>query len=436
MMSLFSNRCFFILFVLSVCCSQPLYAGLPVSVDVMNLVQANVGIAPLAVRRPSTDANRLFIVLQSGRIVIYDTNTSTLLNTPFLDIGSRVVFNGEQGLLGLAFHPNYASNGFFYVNYIRDDPNSPLNRTVISRFSVSAADPNQADAGSEQVLLEIVQDFENHNGGDMHFGPDNYLYIGIGDGGSGGDPNNRAQTLTTLLGKILRIDVDGTPQAGEEICGLQANNSSANGYGIPAGNPFAGAATGCDEIWAYGLRHPFRWSFDRSTGAMLIGDVGQNLVEEISFQPAGVGGLNYGWRCREGNQDFNNNPSCPGTLQEPIMVYPHESDPCSGSVIGGFRYRGAYQPLQGTYFFADYCKSRLYFATQDNFGNWPAVPDRIDIGLRITGFGEDADGEIYFVATDSNLYRIDTPAGPSGRIFEDDFETAISGLRRDPVADR
>jgi glucose/arabinose dehydrogenase len=302
---------------------------------------------------------------------------------------------------------------------------------VVARFTTPAATPNQADAGSEQVLFEVVQDFSNHNGGDIHFGPDDYLYIGLGDGGSGGDPNNRAQTLNTLLGKMLRIDVDATIQAGDEPCGILANGSPATAYGIPAGNPFAGAGDGCDEIWAYGLRNPYRWSFDRQTGDLLIGDVGQNALEEIDFQPAGSAGLNYGWRCREGNQDFNTNPSCPGPLTEPIMVYPHEADPCSGTVIGGFRYRGADPALQGTYFFADYCKQRLYFADDNGTGNWPALPERIDVGFQITGFGEDNSGELYFVTAAGGLYRITTTAtGIFSNGFESPLHNALTGHSR------
>ncbi|NJL29903.1 MAG: PQQ-dependent sugar dehydrogenase, partial [Thermoanaerobaculia bacterium] len=256
---------------------------------------------PVAIRNAGDGSGRIFIVEQPGTIRIYDITTGTLLATPFLDITALVDDSGnEQGLLGLAFHPNYVSNGFFYVNYTWDHPSLPLDRTRIVRYTRSAGNPNVADTASALVLLEIEQDFSNHNGGDIHFGPDGYLYIGMGDGGSGGDPNNRAQSINQLLGKMLRIDVDGTPPPmPNDLCGLVTN------YGIPPGNPFAGGSGDCDEIWALGMRNPWRWSFDRANGDLFIGDVGQgpsNPREEIDFQPAAsTGGENYGWSCREGN---------------------------------------------------------------------------------------------------------------------------------------
>src|SRR5687767_4865131 len=228
--------------------------------------------------------NRLFIVLQAGQIVIW--NGTSLLQTSFLDIRSLVSSGGERGLLGLAFHPDYSQNGFFFVNYTDRSGNGD---TVVARYSVSAADPNRADPASARTLLVIDQPFSNHNGGQLQFGPDRYLYIGMGDGGSGGDPQNFAQNRAQLLGKILRIDVD-----------------SGNPYGIPPTNPFVGLSGMRPEIWAQGMRNPWRFSFDSITGDLWIADVGQGDVEEIDFQPASSrGGENYGWRIKEGSSCFN-----------------------------------------------------------------------------------------------------------------------------------
>ena len=234
--------------------------------------------------------SRLFIVEQRGIIKIIDGN-GQVLSTPFLDIDARVGSQGnEQGLLGLAFHPDYANNGFFYVNYTNNSGD-----TRIARFKVSADNPNVADPNSEKLLLPVDQPYSNHNAGDLTFGPDGYLYFGLGDGGSGGDPQNNGQTATAYLGKMLRIDVDnGDP------------------YAIPPTNPFKDTDFYLDEIWATGLRNPWRFSFDRLTGDLWIGDVGQDAWEEIDFQPASsTGGENYGWRCYEGNHVYSMSGSCP-----------------------------------------------------------------------------------------------------------------------------
>ncbi|TAE46171.1 MAG: hypothetical protein EAZ89_20620, partial [Bacteroidetes bacterium] len=248
--------------------------------------QPQLALAPLAtgLNRPvdiaSAGDSRLFVVEQRGTIQIINAD-GTMLTTPFLDIDARVNSTGnEQGLLGLVFHPNYALNGYFFVNYTR----SPSGYTRVSRFQTTAANPNIADPNSELVLLEIEQPYENHNAGDLAFGPDGYLYIPMGDGGSGGDPGNRAQNGLTLLGKMIRIDVNaGFP------------------YTIPPSNPFLNDPGVRDEVWSIGLRNPWRFSFDRLTGDMWIADVGQGIYEEINVEPAGsAGGLNYGWRCYEG----------------------------------------------------------------------------------------------------------------------------------------
>ncbi len=365
-------------------------------------------VSPVAVRHAGDGSGRLFIVEQRGMVLVYDPFDG--LST-FLDIRTRVDDEGnEQGLLGLAFHPEYATNGWFYVDYTHD-PGAPRDRTVIERYSVSA-DPDVADPDSGVVILEIEQDFSNHNGGDIHFGPDGYLYIGMGDGGSGGDPNDRAQDLGELLGKMLRLDVDGSPERGGELCGLVTN------YAVPPDNPFVGSTGDCDEIWAYGLRNPWRFSFDRSTGDLLIGDVGQWDWEEIDFQPAeSAGGENYGWDCREGAHDFPGGSTCPGPVVEPILEYGHSGGNCS--VTGGFRYRGtAISGFAGTYVYADYCSGRLWFATQDELGAWSEVewPERF---FSLTSFGEDQDGELYAVTRGGTLYRFESP----GSIFADGFES-------------
>ena len=333
-------------------------------------------------------SGRLFLVSQPGRILIYDG--TQVLPTPFLDLSSLVLCCGEQGLLGLAFHPSYTNNGFLYVNYINRSGN-----TVIARYHASA-DPNVADPGSGTILLTQQQPFANHNGGQLRFGPDRFLYIALGDGGSGGDPLNSGQSLSTLLGKLLRIDVD-----------------SGSPYAIPASNPFVNTAGALGEIWAPGLRNPWRFSFDRQTGDLFIGDVGQNLWEEIDFQAGGGGGNNYGWRRMEGLHCFDPSTGCnPGSLTLPILEYPHS---LGCSVIGGFRYRGALLPGHaGTYFFADLCSGRIWGATPNAGGAWSAT-QLLDTNLTITTFGEDAGGEIYLshYASNGELYRLVSPASVS-----------------------
>ncbi len=240
--------------------------------------------------------SRLFVGNQTGSVFIVDS-AGNVNGEPFLDITGKVIYGGEQGLLGLAFHPDYKNNGYFYVNYIGEGDS-----THISRFTMLSGNPDKADPASEMSILRIEQPYKNHNGGDLAFGPDGYLYIALGDGGSGGDPENRAQNRSVLLGKILRIDVD-----------------NGNPYSIPETNPFYGMSSVRNEIWALGLRNPWRFSFDRMTGDLWIADVGQNASEEINFQPAGSqGGENYGWRCYEGLQPFNED-NCPGV---DILYFP------------------------------------------------------------------------------------------------------------------
>lgn len=335
---------------------------------------------------------RLFIVERRGTVQILNPD-GTSNPVPFLDIDAIVIPPGgagdEGGLLGLAFHPDYATNGYFYVNYINNSGN-----TVISRFNVSAGDPDMADPNSEFILLTIAQPFPNHNGGDMAFGPDGYLYSGIGDGGSGGDPGDRAQNLGLLLGKMLRLDVDnGSP------------------YGIPPDNPFFndGDVNTLDEIWAYGLRNPWRFSFDSLTGDIWIGDVGQGTYEEIDMAAPTAAGLNYGWRCYEGNNPFNT-AGCPdpNTMTFPVGEYTHNS---SGlfkcSITGGYRYRGSDNPdFVGVYFFADFCSDEIGTLV-DNGGSWTMSFSDPFSGQGWVGFGEDMNGELYIAGLSSGeIYRI------------------------------
>lgn len=331
--------------------------------------------------------DRLFITQQNGIIRIIDEN-GDVLPTPFLNISGPVNDGAnERGLLGLAFHPDYANNGFFFVNYTGPGGGD----TYVSRYSVSA-DPNVADADSEEVLLTIDQPFNNHNGGCIKFGPDGYLYIGNGDGGAGGDPNNAGQNPMSLLGKMLRIDVDnGSP------------------YSIPADNPYAGALSIENEIWAFGVRNPWRFSFDRETGDMWIGDVGQGDWEEIDFQPASsIGGENYGWRCYEGDATYNTS-NC-GNMTDyayPLHVYPSVSA-VGVSVTGGFVYRGnQFQDMQGYYFYGDYASGRIWAILPDDVGgyeNWELLNWNNN---QISSFGENVDGELFMCAhAQGAIYQI------------------------------
>jgi len=331
--------------------------------------------------------SRLFVVEQTGTIQIIDEQ-GNINDSPFLDIEDRISYGGERGLLGLAFHPDYETNGYFYVNYTGPDGN-----THISEFSVSETDPDVANPDSERVLLTIEQPYSNHNGGEIRFGPEGYLFISTGDGGSAGDPENRAQDMTSLLGKILRIDVNGDP------------------YATPPHNPFVDDPDARDEIWASGMRNPWRFSFDRETGDLWIADVGQNEYEEVNFEPAeSGGGLDYGWRCYEGNHEYNTN-GCQnqGSYTFPVHEYSHtETGGCS--VTGGFVYRGEeYPSMQGHYFFADYCNDKIWTLYDDN-GNWELTNQGQFSGNNFATFGEDANGEIYVagLSTGTIYHIVDT----------------------------
>jgi glucose/arabinose dehydrogenase len=334
---------------------------------------------PIAIAEPNDGSGRLFIVEQPGVIRIYQAGS--LLPEPFLDIRPRVGSGGnEQGLLGMAFHPAYAQNGLFYVNYTDLNGDS-----VIARFSVSGDDANRADAGSEQQLSFIPQPYGNHNGGSVVFGPDGYLYLGLGDGGSAGDPQGNGQSLNTWLGKILRIDID-----------------HGNPYAIPAGNTFSAAAL--PEIWAYGLRNPWRFSFDRLTGDVYIADVGQNAWEEVNFLPAGnPAGANFGWAFREGTYPYEGAPPDGVSLIDPVAEYNHQQG-CS--VTGGYVYRGEALPAwKGIYLYGDFCSGLIWGLARTPDGAWMNQV-LFESGVNISSFGEDIAGELYLTDLSGGIYRL------------------------------
>lgn len=332
---------------------------------------------PIDIQNAGDD--RLFIVEQDGVIQILSEDGNTN-GTPFLNIESNVNSNGERGLLGLAFHPDYATNGFLFVHYSNNSGD-----TQISRFSVSTGDSNIADPNSELEILTVSQPDSNHNGGTITFGPDGFLYIGLGDGGGAGDTDNNAQNPTLLLGKMLRIDID--------------NPANGNEYGIPADNPFIDDSGVRDEIWATGLRNPFRFSIDDETNTIWIGDVGQNAKEEVNKASLTEGGLNYGWRCYEGNSTFNTS-GCPNMneLTFPVFDYAWNG---GGSVIGGYVYRGTeYSDLQNVYIFADIDGM---ISTIDE--NEVYIDQGIFPGTWV-GFGEDINNKLYATNLNGNIYKI------------------------------
>ena len=354
------------------------------SQDIYTILFADGFSNPVEMQNVGDD--RLFIVEKRGVIEILQLDGTTN-PTPFLDIQNIVLTPGgnydERGLLGLAFHPDYINNGYFYVNYIDNFGN-----TQISRFSVSTSDPSIADPDSEFQILEVEQPYINHNGGCLRFGPEGYLYIGLGDGGSAGDPENRSQNLQTLLGKMLRIDID--------------NTEGSTNYAVPSNNPFVGDPNALDEIWSYGLRNPWRFSFDSETDELWIGDVGQGSIEEIDRAAAGVSGQNYGWRCYEGNQEYNTS-GCPMEfdLTFPVAEYSHSGGNCS--ITGGYVYRGEiYENFLGIYFYADFCSGEIGTIDQSNNqinhgpynGSW-------------VSFGEDKNKELYIIDNFGSIYKIE-----------------------------
>ncbi len=339
---------------------------------------------PVSMTAAPGDDSRVYVVEKPGRIRV--VRDGELQSAPFLDIASVTASAGEQGLLGLAFDPGFASNRTFYVHHTDNGGDSR-----VLRFE--ATGPEAADPGSLEIVLEVDQPYSNHNGGDLAFGPDGMLYVALGDGGSGGDPDGHGQNRQTVLGAILRLDVSTAP------------------YVVPPDNPFVGQPPFAPEIWAWGLRNPWRFSFDASTGDLWIGDVGQGDVEEVSWQPSSSsGGENYGWARLEGSRCYPADPCDPSDTVLPVYEYTHD-DGCS--VTGGYVYRGtAYPDFQGRYFFADYCSGwiRSFFADDgdaldvfdhtDDFGTVPSI----------ASFGEDAAGELYVVSMSGTIYRITDPS--------------------------
>ena len=339
---------------------------------------------PLDLQHPGDGSGRLFVVEQGGLIKVFENDAAASDASVFLDIQNQIATGGERGLLGLTFHPNFESNGFFYVNYTAPNPL----RTVISRFKVPLNNGDQADASSETIILTYDQPFGNHNGGQIRFGPDGYLYIAAGDGGGGGDPQGNAQNRSTLLGNILRIDVD--------------DSGNGNNYAIPADNPFFENDQGYrEEIFAYGLRNPFRFSFDSETGDLWAGDVGQNEFEEIDIIE---NGNNYGWNITEGNECYNANTCDRSGLTAPVFAYDHSNN--DRSVTGGFVYRGEQlDGLSGYYIYADFISGRIWALNTSNTQN-PENTLLVESDLAISSFGVDANNELYITAFDGSIYRL------------------------------
>jgi glucose/arabinose dehydrogenase len=341
--------------------------------------------SPVFLTAPTGDVGRLFIVEQGGLIRILNSLDGTPRATPFLDVAGLIVTGGEQGLLGMAFDPNYAGNGRFYIYYT-----NTAGDIVIARYGVSS-NPDIANAGAQAILKTIAHPTnENHNGGMLAFGPDGCLYAGIGDGGGSGDPNGNAQNTNSLLGKILRLD----PETGS-ACGTD--------------NPFANGTGGAPEVWSFGLRNPWRFSFDRSTGVLYIGDVGQDQREEVDavVGPNAGQGVNFGWNIMEGFACFNPPSGCNSSgLTPPILDYSHDAGACS--VTGGYVYRGTLNPaVNGSYFYADYCAGfvrsfQLQGGRPSSQNTWPLLSP----GGQITSFGEDARGELYILTQTGGLSRI------------------------------
>ncbi|HEX8904576.1 MAG TPA: PQQ-dependent sugar dehydrogenase [Longimicrobiaceae bacterium] len=350
----------------------------PLPADGIRLVEVASGLSqPLYLTAPAGDA-RLFIVEQTGKIRIIQNGQ--LLATPFLDVTSQITSGGERGLLSMAFHPRYAQNGFFYVDYT--DVNGD---TRVVRYRVSA-DPNRADPASAQLVLTVAQPYANHNGGLVLFGPDGKLYVGLGDGGGGGDPQTNGQNPAALLGKILRLDVD----AGQP-------------YAIPSDNPFVGQTAKRGEIWIWGVRNPWRFSFDPTSGLLYVADVGQGEWEEVNVVPATQGGLNFGWNIMEGMHCYTATSCVQQGLTLPVAEYGH-GDGCS--ITGGYVYRGSAIPAaRGLYFYSDYCNGWLRSFRWD--GSKATDPRQWQVGDlgNVTSFGEDASHELYITTAGGRVLR-------------------------------
>lgn len=357
----------------------------------VTLTQLVTGLSsPTGVYFAPGDDNTMYILQQGGRIRLANATTGVVSGTDFLNITSKLTSSGnEQGLLGLAFHPNYANNGIFFVNYTKTGSGA----TVIAAYKRNLSNPLIADVASEKVILTVNQPYTNHNGGQLQIGADGYLYIGMGDGGSAGDPQNNSQNGQNRLGKILRVDIDVD-----------------SGYAIPPTNPFVGNPSVLDEIWSLGQRNPWRFSFDMVTKDMWIADVGQNVWEEINFEPAGAGGLNYGWRCYEGNVTYNTSGCGPSTNYTfPVAVYSHSGGNCS--VTGGFVYRGgSYSSLYGKYIYADFCSGNFWLTFPNGSGGWATnqISSSPVITNNISSFGQNNQGEMYVVTRSTGrIYKLE-----------------------------
>lgn len=329
-----------------------------------------------------THANdtRMFVVQQNGIIKIVQPN-GNINSTNFLDISSKITYGGERGLLGLAFHPQYATNGYFFVYY-----NDTSGNITVARYTRSS-NSDVADATTEKIILNQPKPFDNHNGGSIHFAPDGYLWIVTGDGGSGGDPNNNGQNKNSLLGKLLRLDINSTGP-----------------YNIPPDNPFVGT-DGADEVWAYGLRNAWKFNFDTVSGNVMIADVGQGNIEEINRMPITQAGLNYGWRCYEGNNTYNTSGcAAQSTMTFPVAAYDHSGGRCS--ITGGYVYRGSLYPaLQGKYIFADYCSRQIGILNSDDSITWSAAFS----GNNFSTFGINNQNELFVAAVNNGkIFRVTT----------------------------
>ncbi len=339
---------------------------------------------------------RMFVVQQNGIIKILQAN-GTVNATNFLNIGSKITYGGERGLLGLAFHPQYPTNGYFFVYY-----NDTAGNITVARYTRSSTNPDVADPSTEKIILNIPKPFDNHNGGSIHFAPDGYLWVVTGDGGSGGDPNNNAQNKNSLLGKLLRLDINST-----------------GAYNIPPGNPFIGI-DGADEVWAYGLRNAWKFNFDTASGNVMIADVGQGQIEEINRMPLTQAGINYGWRCYEGNNAYNTTGcAAQSTMTFPVAAYDHSGGKCS--ITGGYVYRGIQYPaLQGRYFFADYCSTQIGSLNPDDSITWSAASP----GNNFSTFGVNNQNELFAAALSSGkIFKITTSAVLGTQ--ENDLSTSV-----------
>lgn len=341
---------------------------------------------PVDLQQAGDGTNRIFVVSQKGLIYVFKNTLSVKSAKIFLDIRDKVKYDSELGLLGLAFHPDYKNNGYFYINYTASDPL----RSVIARYTVSSKKRNSANKDSERILLQVNQPYSNHNGGQLAFGPDGYLYIALGDGGSGGDPHNNGQSKSSFLGKILRIDVNCT--------------SDSKYYCIPSENPFTGNTQGYkEEIYAYGLRNPWRFSFDPVTGWLWAGDIGQDDWEEIDIVEKGK---NYGWRIMEGNHCYNPSSDCNTSgLTLPIWEYEHE-DHGNCSITGGYVYRGTkFSELYGKYIYGDYCSGRIWALSYDGT-NTATNTLLLKEDIQISSFGIDEDNELYICDLNGKVYKL------------------------------